>query len=160
MPHRSPNRKKKEERQLLHSFFFWFLSCFLPLLPKVLLFRPQLPIAGSCQEIRVPPTSLTANKWHHVRAAAEEECYLVPLEVGPAARSEALLAAEALQLAAHAEGVALHADLLAPGTHDLHVGRVIVWRKRREKMVRMHCFCIFFHAGRFCNTWTMTMKDL
>lgn len=67
----------------------------------------------------------------------EGECYLVPLEVGPAAGGEALLAAEALQLAAHAEGVALHADLLAPGAHDLHVGRVVVWgnssRQRKKE---------------------------
>lgn len=76
----------------------------------------------------------------------EEECYLVPLEVGPAAGSKALLAAEALQLAAHAEGVALHANLLAPGAHDLHVGCVVVWgnSSRQRKTEGQDGFVFYF----------------
>ena len=54
------------------------------------------------------------------------EAYLVSLEVGSAARSEAFLTAEVLQLASHAEGIAFHANLLTPGTHDLDVGHFLV----------------------------------
>lgn len=55
-----------------------------------------------------------------------EEFYLVSLEIGSAAGSEALLTAEALQLTPHAQRVALNADLLAPGAHDLHVGCIFI----------------------------------
>lgn len=58
--------------------------------------------------------------------------YLVSLEIGPAAGGEALLAAEALQLAPHAQGIALHADFLAPGAHDLHVGRIFIWNRASD----------------------------
>lgn len=65
----------------------------------------------------------------------KKKLYLVSLEIGPAAGSKALLAAEALQLAPHAQGIALDADFLAPGTHDLHVGRIFIWNKsiRQQK---------------------------
>ena len=61
------------------------------------------------------------------RVTPEVNTHLVPLEVGAAARGEALLTAEALELAAHAQRVAAHTHLLAPGAHDLHRGRVLVW---------------------------------
>lgn len=56
-----------------------------------------------------------------------KKSYLVSLEIGPAAGGEALLAAEALQLAPHAQGIALNTDFLAPGAHDLHVGCIFIW---------------------------------
>lgn len=59
----------------------------------------------------------------------KKKFYLVSLEIGPAAGGEALLAAEALQLAPHAQGIALHADFLAPGAHDLHVGHIFIWNR-------------------------------
>lgn len=58
--------------------------------------------------------------------AVDKKCYLVSLKIGSAAGGEALLAAEALQLAPHAQRIALNADLLAPGAHDLHVGRIFI----------------------------------
>lgn len=58
-----------------------------------------------------------------------KELYLVPLKIGSAAGGEALLAAEALQLAPHAQRIALDADLLAPGAHDLHVGCIFIWKE-------------------------------
>lgn len=54
------------------------------------------------------------------------ELYLVSLKIGPAAGGEALLTAEALQLTPHAQRVAFDADLLAPGAHDLHIGRIFI----------------------------------
>lgn len=62
----------------------------------------------------------------------KKKFYLVSLEIGPAAGGEALLAAEALQLAPHAQGIALHADFLAPGAHDLHVGRIFIWNRASD----------------------------
>lgn len=50
---------------------------------------------------------------------------LVAFEVGPSAGGEALLAAEALELRAHAQRVALHTLLLAPHAHNLHVLHVL-----------------------------------
>lgn len=61
-----------------------------------------------------------------------KDFYLVSLEIGPAAGGEALLTAEALQLAAHAQGVTFDTDLLAPGAHDLHVGCIFIWRERNN----------------------------
>ena len=58
-----------------------------------------------------------------------EDFYLVSLEISPAAGGEALLTAEALQLAAHAQGVTFDADLLAPGAHDLHIGCIFIWKQ-------------------------------
>lgn len=58
-----------------------------------------------------------------------KKSYLVSLEIGPAAGGEALLAAEALQLTPHAQGIALNADFLAPGAHDLHVGCIFIWNR-------------------------------
>lgn len=55
--------------------------------------------------------------------------YLVSLEIGSAAGGEAFLTAEALQLAPHAQRVAFDTDLLAPGAHDLHIGRIVIWRE-------------------------------
>lgn len=55
-----------------------------------------------------------------------KEFYLVSLKIGSAAGGEALLTAEALQLAPHAQRIALNADLLAPGAHDLHVGCIFI----------------------------------
>lgn len=62
----------------------------------------------------------------------EKKFYLVSLEIGPAAGGKALLAAEVLQLAPHAQGIALDADLLAPGAHDLHVGRILIWNRAAD----------------------------
>lgn len=78
----------------------------------------------------------------HPPQLRKRRLYLVSLEIGPAAGGEALLAAEALHLAPHAQGVALDADLLAPGAHDLHAGRVFVWKQsirqwRRVKGARL-----------------------
>lgn len=103
---------------------------------KVLVFCPALTITCCRQETCVQHRFSGPDKRWRVKADEEgEECYLVPLKIGSAAGGEALLAAEALQLTAHAQGVALHADLLAPGAHDLHVGRIVVWKTSasREK---------------------------
>lgn len=58
--------------------------------------------------------------------------YLVSLKIGSAAGSEAFLTAEALQLTPHAQRIALDADLLAPGAHDLHIGRILVYREKER----------------------------
>ncbi len=55
--------------------------------------------------------------------------YLVSLKIGSAAGGKALLTAEALQLAPHAQRIAFDADLLAPGAHDLHIGRIFIYKK-------------------------------
>lgn len=57
-----------------------------------------------------------------------KEYYLVSLKIRSAAGGKALLTAEALQLTPHAQRVALDTDLLAPGAHDLHIGRIFIWR--------------------------------
>lgn len=62
----------------------------------------------------------------------KKKFYLVSLEIGPATGGKALLAAEALQLAPHAQGIALNADFLAPGAHDLHVGRIFIWNRASD----------------------------
>lgn len=67
--------------------------------------------------------------YQSVQLMRRKELYLVPLKIGSAAGGEALLAAEALQLAPHAQRIALDADLLAPGAHDLHVGCIFIWKE-------------------------------
>lgn len=55
-----------------------------------------------------------------------EKFHLVSLKIGSAAGSKALLTAEILQFTPHAQRIALNADLLAPGTHDLHGGYILI----------------------------------
>lgn len=57
---------------------------------------------------------------------ARKEFYLVSLEIGSAAGGEALLTAETLQLTPHTQGIAFDTDFLAPGTHDLHIGCILI----------------------------------
>lgn len=76
--------------------------------------------------------------WHTVSAKVSyqsvqliirKQFYLIYLKIGSAAGSEALLTAEALQLAPHAQRIALDSDFLAPGAHDLHVGCIFIWKQ-------------------------------
>lgn len=58
-----------------------------------------------------------------------KKSYLVSLKIGSAAGSEAFLTAEALQFTPHAQRIAFDANLLAPGAHDLHIGRIFIWEE-------------------------------
>lgn len=57
---------------------------------------------------------------------------LIAFEVGSPAGGKALFTAEALELRAHAERVALHPFLLAPDAHNLHILYVIHWGAKSD----------------------------
>lgn len=66
---------------------------------------------------------------------------LIAFEVGTSAGSKTLFAAEALELWAHAERVALYPFLLAPDTHNLHILNVVHCRGKSRRGFRVIIYC-------------------
>lgn len=78
---------------------------------------------------------------HVYRAHVSFTAHLVAFEVRTSAGSETLLAAEALELGAHAERVAFYPFLLAPDAHDLHVLYVVHCEGKNRRGFRVIIDC-------------------
>lgn len=66
---------------------------------------------------------------------------LIAFEVGTSAGGKTLFAAEALELWAHAERVALYPFLLAPDAHYLHILYIVHCRGKADKGSRVIIDC-------------------